>query len=107
MSDIDELVKDLRLRYCSCHEGYTSRNMIDPHCESCNTLEERFECADALERQQRDLKEAVELLERAEAQIHGASNVFNDPNFTDRGRQGPGLRSTYQAISVFLARVKP
>jgi hypothetical protein len=47
MSDI---VERLRAEYCSCHEGYKARGLVDPSCESCQTKNERNEAAGEIER---------------------------------------------------------
>jgi len=46
---------DLRADLCLCHEGYKSRGMTDPTCESCSTHDERYEAADAIDNLMREL----------------------------------------------------
>ena len=56
MTNYSDLIAMLRADYCSCTEGYTSRGLIDPHCGSCQTRDERHEAADALEAQAREIE---------------------------------------------------
>lgn len=41
----EDLVSRLAKDYCSCNEAYTSRQLQDPSCESCNTADDRYEAA--------------------------------------------------------------
>ncbi len=47
---MSDLTDRLRQEYCNCIPAYKDRGMIDPQCESCQTLPERREAADELDR---------------------------------------------------------
>ena len=45
-----DILQRLRADYCTCHEAYRTRDMLDPTCESCATKDDRTEAADEIER---------------------------------------------------------
>ena len=47
---MSDLADRLREEYCNCIPAYKDRGMVDPHCESCQTLPERIEAADEINR---------------------------------------------------------
>lgn len=47
MSDI---IERLRADYCNCIPAYKDRGLMDPQCESCQTMPERTEAANEIER---------------------------------------------------------
>jgi hypothetical protein len=47
---MSDLTDRLREEYCNCLPAYKDRGMVDPQCESCQTLPERIEAADEIDR---------------------------------------------------------
>jgi len=94
---MSDLIERLRQDYCSCTEGYTSRGMIDPHCESCSTKDERHEAADEIERLRRELAEARGAIEIAARALHGDGMAD----------QGEAFDTAARILDAFLVRTEP
>jgi len=58
---VKDIVERLSEDYCSCHPGYKDRGLIDPHCESCQTMDERHEATAEITR----LRAEAEALRKA------------------------------------------
>jgi hypothetical protein len=47
---MSDLTDRLRAEYCNCIPAYKDRGLMDPQCESCQTLPERVEAADEIDK---------------------------------------------------------